>query len=107
MIRLSAYLLLLTFTASMVLSGCSEFKKSAEYHDIAADYDYLKGQVTNTKTKTKKQRPVKIKKVTSQKATITPIIHPKPAYRSNCDTILRDLSQPNVSVIWCMPRATI
>ena len=105
MIRLSAYLLLLTFTASMVLSGCSEFKKSAEYHDIAADYDYLKGQVTNTKTK--KQRPLQIKKVTRQKATITPIIHPKPAIRSNCDTILRDLSKPNATLIWCMPKVMI
>ena len=105
MSRLPAYLLLLTFATSVVLSGCSEFKKSAEYHDIAADYDYLKGRVTNTKSK--KQRPVQIKKVSSQKATITPIIRPKPAIRSNCDTILRDLSKPNVSVIWCMPRTTI
>jgi hypothetical protein len=101
MSRLPAYLLLFTF-ASVVLSGCSEFKKSAEYHDIAADYDYLKGQVT--KTKSKKQRPVQIKKVTRQKAIIQPLIRPKPASRSNCDTIIRDLSKPNVSVIWCIPR---
>jgi len=60
MIRLPA-LLLLIITASVVLSACSEFKQSAEYRDIVADYDYLKGQLTNTKIK--KQRPVQIKKV--------------------------------------------
>jgi len=104
MIRLPALLLLLGFTASVVLSGCSEFKKSAEYHDIVADYDYLRGQIT--KTKSKKQRPAQIKRVSRKKATITPTIRPKPAIRSNCNTILRDLSQPNARVIWCMPRTT-
>ncbi|HID36131.1 MAG TPA: hypothetical protein EYP39_01945 [Ghiorsea sp.] len=94
MIRLPALLLLLGFTASVVLSGCSEFKKSAEYHDIVADYDYLRGQITKTKSK----------KISRKKTTITPIIHPKPAIRSHCDTILRDLSQPNARVIWCIPR---
>ena len=100
------YLLLLIVTASVVLSACSEFKKSAEYHDIAADYDYLKGQITNT-TKSKKQPPVQIKKITPQKTTIKPLIRAKSAIRSNCDTILRDLSQPNAHIIWCMPRTTI
>jgi len=98
------YLLLLIVTASAVLSACSEFKKSAEYHDIVADYDYLKGQITNTKTK--KQPPVQIKKITPQKVTIKPLIHPKSAIRSNCDTILRDLSQLNAHIIWCIPRTT-
>ena len=93
MSRLPVYLLLLTLAASTGLSACFEFKKSAEYHDIVADYDYLKGQIINTQTK--QQRLVKIKKVSP----------PKPVIRSNCDTLLRDLSQPNAHIIWCIPKA--
>ncbi len=102
MIRFPTLLLLLCFTASVVLSACSEFKKSTEYRDIVADYDYLKGQITNTKSK--KHRAAQIKKISRKKITITPTIHPKPAIRSHCHTILRDLSKPNASVIWCIPR---